>query len=98
MTRCEFSRQARDDLREIHDFIAQDSPRAATRFVMQLEEQCRKLATFPEMGQVCDDLAPSLRRHSAGNYIVFYNPFKEGIGIVRVVSGARDTEDLFSGS
>ena len=98
MTRCEFSRQARDDLREIHDFIAQDSRRAAARFVAQLEEQCRKLARFPEMGQVCEDLASSLRLHSAGNYIIFYTPFQDGIGIVRVVNGARDIEGLFSGS
>lgn len=95
MSRCEFSPRARRDLHEIRDYIARDSPRAAAEFTDFLEERCRSLAKFPEMGQRCEQLTQALRCFTAGNYVIFYRPIDDGIEVVRVVSGARDIRSLF---
>ncbi|MFY7803580.1 MAG: type II toxin-antitoxin system RelE/ParE family toxin [Limnoraphis robusta] len=48
------------------------------------------------MGKKYDRLSDSVRGFIVNDYIVFYYPRKDGIDVVRVVSGYRDLEDLFS--
>jgi toxin ParE1/3/4 len=43
--------QAKKDLSEINDFIAEDDPQAANRFLDAFERKCQMLAQFPEMGR-----------------------------------------------
>ena len=43
--------QAKDDLREILDFIAKDNAFAALTYVDGIERACSKLADFPDAGQ-----------------------------------------------
>ena len=50
MSRCVFSLEARADLLQIFDYIAQDSPANALLFVDRLEEQSQRLADYPWMG------------------------------------------------
>jgi toxin ParE1/3/4 len=52
---------AADDIAAIWDHIAHDSLRAADRWVDQLDEQFRLLATQPLMGRARDELSPGLR-------------------------------------
>ena len=40
MSRCEFTHGARSDFREIHDYIAEDSPVNALRLIDRIESQC----------------------------------------------------------
>jgi toxin ParE1/3/4 len=89
--------QARTDLLEIWLYIAGDSVDAADRFLATVEQRLRTLADFPEMGERCERLAPSLRYFTAGRYVIFYRPVESGIQIIRVLSGARDVESLFGG-
>jgi toxin ParE1/3/4 len=42
---------ALDDLSEIGDFIAQDSPTRAQAFVLELFDQAEKLVDFPQSGR-----------------------------------------------
>jgi toxin ParE1/3/4 len=53
------------------------------------------LASNPYLGEAVDDLRPGLRRFSHGNYVIFYEPRETGIGLIRVLHGARRIEDLF---
>ncbi len=48
------------------------------------------------MGQSCDDFERSLRSFPVENYWIFYRPIDGGVEIVRVVSGYRDLEVIFS--
>jgi toxin ParE1/3/4 len=91
----QFSAQADCDVDGIADFISRDKPRAAARFVAEIERKCRLLARFPEQGQRCDDLLPGLRFITVGSYVIYYMQVEDGIAIVRVVSGFRDLESLF---
>ena len=50
MSLCVFTPEAREDLRQIHDYIAQSSPANALRFLDRIENQCHSLADQPYMG------------------------------------------------
>ena len=90
MSRPTFSPSARRDLHAIFDHIAADNPRVALDFVERIEESCQRLAEFPEMGSLREDLAPALRAFAVGKYVVLYRPANSGVDIVRVIHGARD--------
>ncbi len=96
MNRYVFTLQARLDIKEISQFITRENPQAATRFVNAVEQKCKTLAEFPNMGRSFDYLAPSLRGFTISNYVIFYRPIDDGIEVERVLSGYRDFDALFS--
>ena len=53
--------EARQDLRDIGDYIAQDDRQAARRFVRALRERCAFLAENPRVGRERPDLGEGLR-------------------------------------
>jgi toxin ParE1/3/4 len=87
---------AETDILEIWDYIADDSLAAADRWVDQLGEQFRVLATQPMMGRARDELVPGVRSFPFGHYVVFYMPLDDGIDVVRVLHGARDIDAAFN--
>jgi plasmid stabilization system protein ParE len=50
MRKCTFSVPARNDLKEINYFIANNNPEAARRLKDKIRQQCLLLAKFPNMG------------------------------------------------
>ncbi len=95
MSLPDFAPLAVADLDEILDFIAQDKPEAAVRFVGKLKPRCRLLADFPDLGTRRDDLASGLRTPCVGNYVIYYRPIDTRTRIERVLHAARDVEALF---
>jgi toxin ParE1/3/4 len=93
--RVRFLPEARADLHQIWDYIAEDDVEAATRLVDLVEEKCTLLVRLPDIGRVRDELAPGLRSFPVGKYVIFYRCAKGGIEIVRVLSGWRDIPALF---
>jgi toxin ParE1/3/4 len=87
--------QAQKDLDEIWHFIALDNVVAADKLIDTLAEKCARLSSAPEMGEKRPDLGDALRCFSAGNYVIFFRPISEGIEIVRVLHGVRDTKKSF---
>lgn len=87
--------KAESDLDEIWLYIAQDNPVKADEFLDEIEETCRKLARFANMGRNRDDLHPHLQSFPIGKYLIFYTPINGGIEIVRVLHGMQDIEVLF---
>jgi toxin ParE1/3/4 len=83
------------DIEEIWDHIADDSLRAADRWIDQLDEQFALLATQPLMGRAREELAPGLRSFPFGRYVIFYEPIEGGIDIVRLLHSARDVDAQF---
>jgi len=86
---------AEADILEIWDYIADDNPAAADRWVDQLDAQFRLLATQPKMGRARNELAAGVRSFPVGRYVVFYVPLDAGIDVVRVLHSARDIEAIF---
>ncbi|MEJ0049584.1 MAG: type II toxin-antitoxin system RelE/ParE family toxin [Rhodospirillales bacterium] len=89
------SRVAARDLREIADYIANDSPLAAYNFTEFLRQKALGLGSFP----YAFPLVPryeryGLRRRPCGNYLIFYRVEKNTVLIARVLHAARDYEAL----
>ncbi len=96
MSRVTFSVEAERDLGDVFAYIARDKPRAAAEFVKRIEEKCRLLARFPDMGTIRDDLSAGLRIFSVAKYAIVYRARTDDILIVRVLSGHRDIDSLFA--
>ncbi|NEP39938.1 MAG: type II toxin-antitoxin system RelE/ParE family toxin [Okeania sp. SIO2H7] len=96
MSRYFIAIPAKQDLKEINSYIARYNSTAARSFKERIKQQCKLLADFPEMGQNRDELEPGLRSFSIENYLIFYRPIASGVEIIRVVSGYRDLEAIFS--
>lgn len=97
MGRVEKRPAARTDLIEIWQYIADDSPQEANRFLDTLEEKIELLSDNPEMGKRRGELAESLRSFPVGNYVIFYRPLdrEEGIEVVRVLNAAQDIKESY---
>jgi len=95
MARITRAKLARKDLRNIWLNVAQDSVAAADRLVDRIDSVVRMLSQNPRLGERQDHLRPNLRRFVVGSYLVFYQPTRGGIRVVRILHGARRWEDEF---
>jgi toxin ParE1/3/4 len=82
--------------RLLGEYIARNNPSAASKLFDRIRERCRVVAGFPKMGKSYSKLSPGLRGFLVEDYIIFYYPKADGIDVVRVVSGYRNLESLFS--
>ncbi len=82
--------QAEVDVLEIWAYIAEDSIVEADLWLDRLDEKLALWATQPAMGRRRDELAPGIHSLAFGRYVVFFEPFLDGIAVVRVLHGARD--------
>jgi toxin ParE1/3/4 len=88
-----FTPIARDDLREIGDYIARDSRREAQRFVTALQEFCRTLLVHPERYPLSPrHAAQAIRCARYRDYLIFYRIRDMTVEILRVLHAARDVE------
>ena len=87
--------QAETDLDEIWWYIAQDNPDAADMLLDKIEDRCRALAQFPNMGISRDELYLGLRSLPVGKYLIFYTSIPDGIEVVRVLHGMMDIDAFF---
>ncbi len=90
MAAVRWAERARDDLREIFDFIARDSPRAAEALVERVLQATERLKSFPESGRPVPEF-PDLgyRELLIGNYRVQYRVEAGTVWIASVVHGRR---------
>ncbi len=89
------------DMTEIRDVIATESPRAAQRFFLAVQEATTLLASMPELAGKCEFASPSTRDLRIWSvpkfkkYLIFYRPIENGIEVVRVLHAARYLEPPF---
>jgi toxin ParE1/3/4 len=88
------SRRAFGDLKEIWEFISQDSLDAADRVVDDVYQSFRRLAQTPGMGHKREDLTSrDVLFWPVRSYLVIYTA-SSPLRIVRVVHGKRDVKKL----
>ena len=101
MARFILSEFVEPELEEIWDYIADDNPDAADRFLAAAYRTFGELARLPGMGRprhFAHGRLRSLRSFRVDgfeNYLVFYGPIPEGIEVFHVLHGARDLERFF---
>ncbi|MDJ0508227.1 MAG: type II toxin-antitoxin system RelE/ParE family toxin [Crocosphaera sp.] len=96
MSKYSLSQEAIHDLDEISSYFAKVSIEAGERFVKRFADKCRNLINFPSMGGSYSEIIPGLRGAPLDSYIILYQVKGEEIEVVRVVSGYRDLDYLFS--
>lgn len=86
----QFSPLAQADLEAIGDYIAQDSPANAVRFLQSLQTQCQRIAKAPRAYVARPELGEDLHSCAYGRYVIFFWPQEDLIRIERILHGARD--------
>lgn len=89
--------EAEQDLVDIWQFIAEDSPANADSFIDRIYAQARQLADFPLLGKSRVDLGDRIYLFPMERYLLFYQPLTGqdvGIVLVRVLHSARDIQQL----
>jgi addiction module RelE/StbE family toxin len=82
---------AREDLREIVEHIAADSPTYARAMAMRILGSVKRLRAHPALGRVVPEYEDeSIRELIVGNYRVVYRVEGRRVGVLAVVHGARD--------
>jgi toxin ParE1/3/4 len=102
MRKAFLQQKAKEDVREVALYIADDNLRAAEAFRLTLERVRLTLADLPEIGRVYDfgnHELKGLRMLPVPNftkYLVFYvyREPEEEVEIIRVLHGARDIPAL----
>jgi addiction module RelE/StbE family toxin len=91
-----WSERALSELERIGDYIGEDNPKAANRFVSRLWKRTAALKKHPRLGRIVPDANDeSLREVIEGNYRIVYRLEKGSITVVTVFEGHRlfHTED-----
>ena len=84
------SELAEADLADIWVEIATDDIDTADQFIERLRTLAQKLAEQPLMGRERPELGKDVRVFPHGQYLLIYRLTAHGVGIARVVHGARD--------
>lgn len=84
-----FTRRAVNDLASIREYIANDSPMAASRMAVEIVAACDRLELFPERGR------PGLRKGTreltiVWPYVIVYRISGTDIDILAIWHGAQD--------
>lgn len=81
------------DVQEIIDYIAEDSPGAATKVGNIIYTKIETLADFPEIGAPLSsklNMKTDYRFLVCGIYLIFYKVEGEFVSVYRVLNGVRD--------
>ncbi len=87
---------ANNDIIHIGNWIAQENPRRAVSFMMELQVACHAIGDAPKGSAVVQRyVGHDIRRKPFRNYLIFYRIKNEAVEIIPVIHGARDYSNLF---
>jgi toxin ParE1/3/4 len=66
------------------------------RFLKRLNQKLTKIAAFPNLGKARPEWGESYRSLPIDNYVIVYRVTEEMVEILRIISGYRDMDDLFT--
>ena len=82
---------ARDDLKQIHDFIAKDSKYYARKVIQDIVAKTETLNDFPETGRVVPEIGDqNIRELFVYSYRLVYEISVGAIEILAIIHGRRD--------
>jgi toxin ParE1/3/4 len=92
------SPEARDDLRDIRDYLAAEGGKRLARYVLgELSAAFQSLASHPEAGHLRQDLTPlPVKFWPVFSYLIVYDPATRPLGVVRVLHGRRDVRAILA--
>jgi plasmid stabilization system protein ParE len=91
-----FTTAAEQDLAEIIERIATDSPRNAKRVLERFHAAARLLAEMPGMGHSREDVTDKpVKCWAVHSWLIVYRTDRTPLEILRIVHGARDLPKYF---
>jgi toxin ParE1/3/4 len=84
-----FTRKAQADLDQLHSFVSQDNPAAASRLATRLLELSWALAENPEEGRKTDEPGVHVLIVARLNYLIFYRLTETEIHILHIRHTSR---------
>jgi toxin ParE1/3/4 len=96
MTDFIISPSASRDLEQISEYFLSRNVDAGEKLLQKFQAKCRYLVSFPNIGRPYDYLKTGLRGLPLEGYIILYEIIEDKVTILRVVSGYRNLESLFS--
>lgn len=95
MSRYQLTPEARSQVDEIADFVAEESVDAALRVLDALDDAFRRLAEMPEIGHLREDLTERpVKFWSVLSYLIVYDPASRPLTVIAVLHGARNVAKL----
>jgi addiction module RelE/StbE family toxin len=86
-----WSAPARNDLKQIHDYITKDSKYYARRVIQEIIEKTEKLIEHPEIGRIVPEVSDqNVRELIVYSYRLVYEISAGRIQILAVIHGKRD--------
>lgn len=85
-----WSREALEDLKNIHEFIAPDDPSQADKFIEALIGSAGQIKLFPRSGRAVPEYDhPAIREVIFSSYRIIYRMENDTVEIVTVLHGSR---------
>ena len=82
--------QAREDLKEIGHYIAEDNPQAARRWITRLRDRAKKIPDAPRAGRIVPEfMKENIREVIEQNYRIVYQIKENRIDILTVFESHR---------
>jgi len=94
MSKVRYTRQAREDLLNIWEWIAPENPATADRVYDEIETRCSSLRDYPRLGRPRPEIGMDARSLVIERWIALYRIVTDGVQVVRIVDGARDLTKL----
>ncbi len=89
---------AKNDLKQIHDYIAKDSKYYAQNVVQEIVTKSEKLTDFPEIGRAVPEISDqNIRELIVYSYRLIYGISETGIEILAIIHGRRDFNSAWDG-
>jgi len=94
--KIEWSARSRTDLRELKNYISQDSPYYARRFIARIIANVERLADFPGIGREVPEAEEreDVRELIFQGYRIIYLHQPDHVYIVTVIHGSRDLSGM----
>jgi addiction module RelE/StbE family toxin len=90
-----WSMPARNDLKQIYDYIAKDSRYYATNVVENVVSKAENLDEFPEIGRVVPEISDkNVRELIIYSYRLIYELVSDDVQILAIIHGKRDFSSL----
>ncbi len=85
-----WTRQSREDLRAVHQYIARGAPATASAYVRKLRNSVKRLGLFPFSGEVVAELGrEEIREILQGNYRLIYRVSDNRVDVLTIFHGSQ---------
>jgi len=87
---------ARNDLKQIHDYIAKDSKYYARKVIQEIITKTETLTELPEIGRIVPEISDqNIRELIVYSYRLIYEMSGAGVEILAIIHGRRDFNSIW---